>query len=360
MKHLSILSACALFALASIVSAQEYTSVEDLKKNEVDYRDFQAQGEYLFVAGAKQFAVQVIADGKGKFTLVGYPGGFPGLGWLLEKRVRIIYKGEVNETGDKVLFKVAYMENGEDYRKQLPIPEAQATATAELDIAQKTVTFYNPGVPARVANAVEITSPTLGMKAPEGATLFYDGTSKDATNTDLIANFRKINEETGAMFSEFCTKNLEAGKPYYLHVEFMLSFMPNAKGQGRSNSGVYLNECYECQVLDSFGLHGENNECGGFYQQQRPFVNTCISPLKWQTYDFIVFPPKFDESGKKVENARVHVALNGVLIHDNLELKGHTPGRKGESPEPRGIYFQGHGNNVQYRNIWVKYDPEMQ
>ncbi|MDO4583014.1 MAG: DUF1080 domain-containing protein [Planctomycetia bacterium] len=352
MKTRGFLGAFVWTALLGCVYGQEFTSVAEVAKDAVAARDFGIQGEYLFQAGEKAFAVQIVADGNGKFTLVGHPGGFPGQGWL-EGRYRIVYKGEVN--GDFVDFKAAYMENGEDYQKQLPIPEKQKNAVAKLDIANKKIIFPTPGMPDRVAVQVDRESPTLGMNVPDGGLQLYDGRAKDKTNTDQIANFRKINEETGAMFAEFTTKNIEPNREYYLHVEFMLSFMPNAKGQARSNSGVYLNQCYEAQVLDSFGLRGENNECGGFYQLQRPLFNACFSPLKWQTYDFLVTPPKYDESGKKVSNARVTVALNGILIHDDIEIPGATPGCKPEANEPRGFYFQGHGNNVQYRNIWVQY-----
>jgi len=108
-------------------------------------------------------------------------------------------------------------------------------------------------------------------------------------------------------------------------------------------------------VLDSFGLELANNECGGFYQISAPSVNMCFPPLTWQTYDFDVTPPKY-EDGKKVANARITVKQNGVAIHDNIELPNATPGRKAEANEPRGVYLQGHGNKVQYRNIWVKYN----
>ncbi|MDO4574281.1 MAG: DUF1080 domain-containing protein [Planctomycetia bacterium] len=353
MKYTSLFAAALLVAaFSNVCVAQEYTSVADVQKNEMDGRDFGIQGEYLWKAGEKAFAVQVIADGDGKFTLVGFPGGFPGEGWL-DGQYRIVFKGEVK--GDFVEFKAAYMENKEDYKKQLPIPEKRKDAVARLDIKAKKLIFPTPGMPDRIAEPVDRKSVTLGRACPEGGVLLYDGMAPDKTNTDKIARFRKINEETGAMFSEFTTKAIDSQKKYYLHCEFMLSFMPRAKSQGRSNSGVYLSECYESQVLDSFGLRGENNECGGFYQQTRPLFNACYSPLKWQTYDFILTPAKYDADGKKIANARITSALNGIVIHNDIELSGQTPGCKPEANEPRGIYFQGHGNNVQFRNIWVQY-----
>ena len=139
---------------------------------------------------------------------------------------------------------------------------------------------------------------------------------------------------------------------YRLHVEFRLSYMPNARGQGRSNSGVYLHDCYEIQVLDSFGLEGKDNECGGFYQLRQPDVNMCYPPLTWQTYDVEFTAPKYQD-GKKTANARVTVKHNGVVIHPDFELARNTPGRQKEGPAPRPLYLQGHGNKVEFRNIWL-------
>jgi hypothetical protein len=129
--------------------------------------------------------------------------------------------------------------------------------------------------------------------------------------------------------------------------------MPKAGGQGRSNSGVYVHNCYEIQVLDSFGLKGENNECGGFYSIKAPDVNMCFPPLEWQTYDIDFTAPKY-EGDKKVTNGRITLKHNGVVIHDNLELPKGTPGRQPEGPAPRPLYLQGHGNHVHYQNVWVE------
>ena len=98
----------------------------------------------------------------------------------------------------------------------------------------------------------------------------------------------------------------------------------------------------------------ENNECGGFYQFAKPIVNMAFPPLTWQTYDIDYTPAKYD-GDKKVENMRVTVRHNGVVIHDNVELPNATPGQEGEENEARPLFLQGHGNHDQYRNIWVQY-----
>ena len=147
-------------------------------------------------------------------------------------------------------------------------------------------------------------------------------------------------------------KSKQKFQAFTLHVEFLLPFKPAARGQERGNSGVYLQDRYEVQVLDSFGLKGENNECGGIYSQVAPRLNMCFPPLQWQTYDIDFTPAQFTD-GKKTKNAVTTIRQNGVLIHENQEIKGPTGGGQPEAAEPGPIQLQGHGNPVFYRNIWI-------
>jgi hypothetical protein len=79
----------------------------------------------------------------------------------------------------------------------------------------------------------------------------------------------------------------------------------------------------------------------------------CYPPLTWQTYDVDFKAAKYDDQGNKTKNARVTIRHNGVVIHNDLELKMGTPGKLPEGPSDEGLYLQGHGNPVVYRNIWV-------
>ncbi len=143
-------------------------------------------------------------------------------------------------------------------------------------------------------------------------------------------------------------------KAFKLHMEFQLSYMPEARGQGRSNSGVYMQGRYEVQILDSFGLEGKNNECGGIYEVSAPKVNMCYPPLAWQTYDIDFTPATFDDDGKKTANARITARHNGVLIQDDVEVPHATRAAPvKEGPDPGPIYIQDHGNPVRLRNIWL-------
>lgn len=141
---------------------------------------------------------------------------------------------------------------------------------------------------------------------------------------------------------------------FMLHLEWMEPDMPEAKGQAKGNSGVYLQGRYEIQVLDSYGIEVPGKgDCGAIYNQYAPLVNACKPPLQWQSYDIVFRAARLDSSGN-IENARITAFQNGMVIHNNVIVDGVTGGAIDDNVlEPGPLLLQDHGNLVKYRNIWI-------
>src|SRR5688572_14817834 len=309
MKHyLATLFICASALAADFNQPGTYLDAESAGP---DYAD---QGEYQNDWGG----AQVIALGQDKFRLVIYKGGLPGAGWDGERNPGL----EGQREGDKIAF--APSENGFKH----------FVAKGVLKTVTSDGTEYT-------MNKTERKSPTAGAKPPAKGTLL-----------DSEAWVNPHFDKTGKLIAAG-TKTKQNFTNFMMHCEFILPFKPAGRGQDRGNSGVYIQDRYEVQVLDSFGLKGENNECGGIYSQAKPSVNMCYPPLTWQTYDIDFTSAKFDASGKRIKPAIVTVKHNGVTIHDKYELKDKTGGGKPEGASGGPIQLQGHGNPVFFRNIWI-------
>jgi hypothetical protein len=142
-----------------------------------------------------------------------------------------------------------------------------------------------------------------------------------------------------------------------LHLEFWLPLMADSFGQGRANSGVIINNMYEVQVLDSFGLVPSSGDCAAIYSQARPRVNASLPPERWQTYDITFRAPRMNADGTVNEKARVTVELNGIKVQDNVAIEGatagHEPGKPPANVATGPLQLQDHGNRVRYRNVWL-------
>jgi len=265
--------------------------------------DFKIQGEYQGKLGStSKLGAQVFALGDGKFDVYFLTGGLPGDGWDTKGRTKVAAKTEGDRTS--ILDKTwsGTIADG--------VIKGMAGEDAPFELKK-----------------VERKSKTLGEKAPGGALILFDGTNADEWKGGKIVEDNLLNCGTDSK------KGIGAGK---LHVEFRTPFQPKARGQGRGNSGVFV-QGVEIQVLDSFALEGKADECGAFYGKRKPDVNMCFPPLSWQTYDV--------EMKELDGNVVATVWHNGVKVHENFVLK------KGPI-KPATINLQNHGNPVAYRNIW--------
>jgi Domain of Unknown Function (DUF1080) len=283
--------------------------------------DFAIQGEYA----SKGIGAQVVALGDGGFEVYILEGGLPGAGWEPGKS-RTLLKGVRNP---------GVIQCVDDTRK--------TTATIEKGLLSLTSA---DGAKHQLAR-VERKSPSLDSKPPDGAVVLFDGSTAE--------HWEKGRLEGGHLLAG-CTSKQNFGD-YKLHLEFRTPYKPAARGQQRGNSGIYHSGRWETQILDSFGLDGKDNECGGIYSISKPRLNMCLPPLSWQTYDVDFSAAKFDATGKRTAWPRITVRLNGELVHENLELaKDFTTSAPINKPleNPEGpVNLQDHGNPVVFRNIWI-------
>ena len=310
-------------ALAAPDTARTWTTPEAALAEDPD---FAIQGEYGSDKPGAAYGVQVVALSKGSFDAYVLEGGLPGLGWTREK-------GRTKLSGTRV-------------DKDVTFPAGEEKISGLIRDGAFQLTLAN-GEKLSLRR-IERSSPTLGAKPPEGAVVLFDGTNADQWTNGRVEN--------GLLAATGCT-SIPVFKDYHAHIEFRTPYKPEARGQQRGNSGIYHAGRWETQVLDSFGLKGEENETGGIYSIAKPKLNMCLPPLVWQTYDVDFTAAKFDAEGKKTAWPRITVKLNGVLIQDNQELfRDFTTSAPLSGPltnEGGPIHLQNHGNPVFFRNIWV-------
>jgi hypothetical protein len=308
----------------SVVAADAPSRLVAKTLAEVD-EDFAFQGEYYGEVRAVDgrrvlFGLQVVALGDGQFSALGYQGGLPGNGWDQENFMTC--RG-ARQTDELTL-------SGE--RGTVIIRQG---AGRVIDAAGQEV--------GRVRK-VQRTSITLGAAAPPNAIVLFDGTN--------VAKFEQGTLTEEGWLAPGAVTKLPV-RDFRLHLEFQTPYMPFAREQARGNSGVYIQRRYEVQILDSFGLLPEFNDCGALYRQQGPDLNMTFPPLAWQTYDIDFTAARWDAEGNKTADASITVMHNGVPIHRRRAVLTKTGSGQPESAYDGPILLQDHGNPVRFRNVWL-------
>ncbi len=297
--------------------------------------DFAFQGEYSGTVTnpdgtTAKLGGQVRALSDGAFRSMFFVGGLPGDGW--DGRT-IIQKAPTTDTTTPADAKI---QDG-----KVVIDQVYKAACDGRSITGQT----DAGAKFELKRVLR-QSPTLGAPAPSGAITLFDGTNTDEWNPGARITPQKWLGPGATTRRKF--------KDFTFHTDFMISYMPETKSiYERPNSGVYLQQRYEIQILDSFGIIMGVHDCGVLYAQVTPKINMCFPPLTWQTYDIDFTAARFDDAGKRTKPGRVTVKLNGVVIIDDAEIKGSTGGGNPESPEPGGIYLQAHGHPAFFKNVWI-------
>jgi hypothetical protein len=217
--------------------------------------------------------------------------------------------------------------------------------------------FYEP--------AVRIIQPgALPGMPPSDAVILFDGTDINGEWKDSEGKPTKWVVKDGALVCVKGSGIIQTKRKFndfQLHIEWKSPSEVVGDGQGRGNSGVYLQGLYEVQVLDSYNNPTyKQGQAGSMYKQYAPLVNACRKPGEWQTYDIIYTAPRFgSDTTTYFTPPRVTVLHNGVLIQNNVSLRGPTLyigipeySIKKHGAEP--LVLQDHGNPVAYRNIWIR------
>lgn len=206
-----------------------------------------------------------------------------------------------------------------------------------------------------------VVTPGAGTAAPSDALVLFDG--KDLSNWVSARNGGEApwTIADGAMTvasgkGDIVTKQ-EFGD-FQLHIEWRSPSVVKGTGQGRGNSGIFMQGIYELQVLDSYdNATYSNGQAGSIYKQTMPLVNATKGPGEWQAYDVIYTAPRFNKDGQMLIPPYITVLHNGVLIQHHTMIQGTTPyvGQPMMTPHGRGpIKLQDHGDLVGYRNIWIR------
>lgn len=207
----------------------------------------------------------------------------------------------------------------------------------------------------------EVVSPGYSYaSAPSDAIMLFSENSLDqwvgkngnAVPWEINGDYFTVKPGTGMI------KTKKSFNDFQLHIEWKSPSIIQGEGQGRGNSGVFLQGRYELQVLDSYDNKTySNGQAASIYKQYSPLVNAMQRTGEWNSYDVIYTAPRFSSDGQLESPAYVTVLHNGVLVQNHVALKGPTVfvGQpKYEAHDAGPIMLQDHGNPVSFRNIWIR------
>ncbi len=315
------------------------------EKAHEEQRSFRLQGEYRGKIQQSEVGLQVLHVTGSTFHGSLFSGGLPD--GTSSRDVQSIGNAKLRNEG------LVFEKNSTSYRVQ-----------------NGSVVVHSENNEIGRLERVTRTSPTLGKSPPEDAVHLFDGSSSSLKNWNG-------GERSGNGFLKEGTHTRQKFGDFRLHMEFRLPYKPGKRpsNQDRGNSGVYIYDRYEIQLLETFGLpyyryksdrwkkkfkqhlgynpqSGRSRWCGAFYAYRSPRLNATYPPLTWQTFDVEFRAPRI-ENGEKVKNARVTVWQNGIKTHERV-LEHGTGAGKGKNPVSEGgIYLQDHGNPIRFRNIWI-------
>jgi hypothetical protein len=197
--------------------------------------------------------------------------------------------------------------------------------------------------------------------APSDAIVLFDGSNLNEWISARDGSEANWTPADGAMTVKPGSGDIMTKRSFgdcQLHLEFAAPAVVKGEGQGRGNSGVFLQNRYEVQVLDSYQNRTySNGQATAVYKQHIPLVNACRPPGEWQTYDILFTAPRFNTDGIQVSPGYVTVIHNGVLVQNHVEIKGATEYIGLPKVEAHGkapLKLQDHGDLVRYRNIWIR------
>jgi Domain of Unknown Function (DUF1080) len=206
----------------------------------------------------------------------------------------------------------------------------------------------------------KVITPATESTAPSDAIVLFDGKGLGEWES-VKGGEAKWEVKKNAMTVVKGTGDIRSKKSFgdiQLHIEWRSPEKVESEGQGRANSGVFFQERYEIQILDSYNNRTySNGQAGCVYKQTPPLVNACRKPGEWQTYDILFTAPRFKADGSIDKPAYITVIHNGVVIQNHTEIKGTTEyigAPKWIAHDKAPIKLQDHGNPVSYRNVWVR------